>query len=163
MRAAFDPRGHVLAVSSGTAAWLWRVPENVLVGRITGVGASIAYSPDGKLLVSGGVGPGGGDGQRLTVTDVASRKQVTPPASESHCPSRVRGCGRRWAAVTSARASPGTPAGAAVAFARSRKKPDSTTSVAETDGGNVAPAAATSDGQTMASADADVNGQVRTS
>jgi hypothetical protein len=54
-------------------------------------------------------------------------------------------------------------AGAAVAFARSRKKPDSTTSVAETDGGNVAPAAATSDGQTMASADADVNGQVRTS
>ena len=54
-------------------------------------------------------------------------------------------------------------AGAAVAFARNRKKPDSTTSVAETDGANVAPAAATSDGQAMASADADVNGQVRTS
>jgi hypothetical protein len=37
--------------------------------------------------------------------------------------------------------------------------------VAETDAGNVAPAAATSGGQAMAStdADADVNGQVRTS
>jgi hypothetical protein len=54
-------------------------------------------------------------------------------------------------------------AGAAVAFARNRKKPDSVTSVAETDAGHVAPAAATSDGQAMASADADVNGQVRTS
>ena len=54
-------------------------------------------------------------------------------------------------------------AGAAVAFARNRKKPDSTTSVAETGGGHVAPAAATSDGQAMASADADVNGQVCTS
>jgi hypothetical protein len=54
-------------------------------------------------------------------------------------------------------------AGAAAAFARNRKKPDSITSVAETDAGNPAPAAATSDGQAAASADADVNGQVRTS
>ena len=54
-------------------------------------------------------------------------------------------------------------AGAAAAFARNRTKPDSVTSVAETDAGNVAPAAAASDGQAMASADADVNGQVRTS
>jgi hypothetical protein len=56
-------------------------------------------------------------------------------------------------------------AAAAAAFARNRKKPDSITSVAETDAGNVAPAAATSGGQAMAStdADADVNGQVRTS
>ena len=54
-------------------------------------------------------------------------------------------------------------AGAAVAFARNRKKLDSTTSVAETGGGHVAPAAATSDGQAMASTDADVNRQVRTS
>jgi hypothetical protein len=56
-------------------------------------------------------------------------------------------------------------AGAAAAFARNRKKPDSITSVAETDAGNVAPTAAASDGQAMAStdADADVNGQVRTS
>ena len=56
-------------------------------------------------------------------------------------------------------------AGAAAAFARNRTKPDSVTSVAETDAGHVAPAAATSDGQAMAStgADADVNGQVRTS
>jgi hypothetical protein len=56
-------------------------------------------------------------------------------------------------------------AGAAAAFARNRKKPDSMTSRAETDAGNVAPAAAISDGQTVASteADADVNGQVRTS
>ena len=41
-------------------------------------------------------------------------------------------------------------AGAAAAFARNRKKPDSRTSVAETDAGNVAPAAAASDGQAMA-------------
>ena len=56
-------------------------------------------------------------------------------------------------------------AGAAVGFARNRNKPDSMTSVAEADAGHVAPAAATSDGQAMAStdADADVNGQVRTS
>ncbi len=56
-------------------------------------------------------------------------------------------------------------AGAAAALVRNRKKPDSTTSVTETDAGNVAPAAAMSDGQAMAStdADADVNGQVRTS
>jgi hypothetical protein len=56
-------------------------------------------------------------------------------------------------------------AGAAAAVARNRTKPDSTASVAETDAGNVAPAAATSDGQAMASTDADteVNGQVRTS
>jgi hypothetical protein len=54
-------------------------------------------------------------------------------------------------------------AGAAAAFARNRKKPDSMTPVAETDTGNAAPAAATSDAQAMASADADVNGQVRTS
>jgi hypothetical protein len=54
-------------------------------------------------------------------------------------------------------------AGAAAALARNRKKPDSITPMAETDTGNVAPAAATSDGQAMASADADVNGQVRTS
>ena len=54
-------------------------------------------------------------------------------------------------------------AGAAAAVARNRTKPDSTAPVAETDAGNVAPAAATSDGQAMASADADVNGQVRTS
>jgi hypothetical protein len=54
-------------------------------------------------------------------------------------------------------------AGAAAAFARNRKRPDSRTSVAETDAGNVAPAAAASDGQAMAGADADVNGQVRTS
>ena len=31
---------------------------------------------------------------------------VTPPASASHCPSRTRGRGRRWAPVTSASASP---------------------------------------------------------
>jgi hypothetical protein len=56
-------------------------------------------------------------------------------------------------------------AGAAVGFARNRKKPDSLTSVAEADAGNVAPTAAMSDGQAMGStdADADVNGQVRTS
>jgi len=56
-------------------------------------------------------------------------------------------------------------AGAAVGFARNLKKPDSLTSVAEADAGNVAPTAATSDGQAMGStdADADVNGQVRTS
>jgi hypothetical protein len=54
-------------------------------------------------------------------------------------------------------------AGAAAAFACYRKRPDSMTSVAETDAGKVAPAAATSDGQAAASADADVNGQVRTS
>ena len=38
-------------------------------------------------------------------------------------------------------------AGAAAAVARNRTKPDSVTSVAETDAGNVAPAAATSDGR----------------
>jgi hypothetical protein len=56
-------------------------------------------------------------------------------------------------------------AGAAVGFARNRKKPDSLTSVAEADAGNTAPTAAMSDGQAMGStdADADVNGQVRTS
>jgi hypothetical protein len=54
-------------------------------------------------------------------------------------------------------------AGAAAAVARNRKKPDSITPAAETDAGDVAPAAATSDGQAMASADADVDGQVRTS
>jgi hypothetical protein len=54
-------------------------------------------------------------------------------------------------------------AGAAAALARNRKKPGSITSAAETDAGHVAPAAATSDGQAMASADADVNGQVPTS
>jgi hypothetical protein len=54
-------------------------------------------------------------------------------------------------------------AGAAAAVARNRKKPDSMTSAAETDAGNVAPAPATSDGRAMASADADVDGQVRTS
>jgi hypothetical protein len=54
-------------------------------------------------------------------------------------------------------------AGAAVAFARNRKKPDSVTPAAETDAGNVAPAAATSDGQATASTDADVDGQVRSS
>jgi hypothetical protein len=53
--------------------------------------------------------------------------------------------------------------GAAAAFARNRNKPDSTTPAADTDAGGVAPAATTSDGQAMASADADVNGQVRTS
>jgi hypothetical protein len=45
-------------------------------------------------------------------------------------------------------------AGAAAALTRNRKKPDSTTPVAEPHAGNVAPAAATSDGQEMASADA---------
>jgi hypothetical protein len=56
-------------------------------------------------------------------------------------------------------------AGAAAAFARNRMKPDSATSVAETDAGKVAPATAMSDGQAMAStgAGADVDGQVRTS
>jgi hypothetical protein len=54
-------------------------------------------------------------------------------------------------------------AAAAAAFARNRKQPDSITPVAETDAVNMAPAAATSDGQAMASTDADVNGQVRAS
>ena len=54
-------------------------------------------------------------------------------------------------------------AGAAAALARNRTKPDSTTPVAETGAGNVAPAAATSDGQAKDSTDADVNRQVRTS
>jgi len=54
-------------------------------------------------------------------------------------------------------------AGAAAALARHRTKPDSVTPVAETDAGNVAPAAATSDEQAMGSADADANGQARTS
>jgi hypothetical protein len=54
-------------------------------------------------------------------------------------------------------------AGAAAAFARNRKKPDPTASVAETDAGNLAPAAVASGGQAMVGADADVNGQVRTS
>ena len=54
-------------------------------------------------------------------------------------------------------------AGAAVAFARNRMKPDSVTPATETDAGDVAPAAATSDGQATASTDADVNGQVRSS
>jgi hypothetical protein len=52
---------------------------------------------------------------------------------------------------------------AAAAFARNRKKADSIASMADTDAGNVAPAAATGDGHAMASADTDVNGQVRTS
>jgi len=56
-------------------------------------------------------------------------------------------------------------AGAAVGFARNLKKPDSLTSVADADAGDVAPTAAMSDGQAMGStdADADVNEQVRTS
>jgi hypothetical protein len=52
-------------------------------------------------------------------------------------------------------------AGAAAALVRNRTKPDSTTSAAATDAGNVAPATAMSDGQAMASTGAD--GQVRTS
>ena len=54
-------------------------------------------------------------------------------------------------------------AGAAAAFARNRMKKDSTAPVAETGPGDAAPAAATDDGQAMASADADLDGQVRTS
>ena len=54
-------------------------------------------------------------------------------------------------------------AGAAAAFARNRMKRHSTTPVAETDTGDAAPAAATNDGQAMASADAEVDGQVRSS
>jgi hypothetical protein len=56
-------------------------------------------------------------------------------------------------------------ASAAAALVRHRKKPDSIIPAAETGAGNVAPAAATSDGQAMAStdADADVNAQVRIS
>jgi len=54
-------------------------------------------------------------------------------------------------------------AGAAAALARNRMKKDSTTPVTDTDPGDAAPAAATDDGQAMASADAEVDGQVRTS
>jgi hypothetical protein len=56
-------------------------------------------------------------------------------------------------------------AGAAAAFVRNRKKPDSANSAAATDAGNVAPATAMSDGQATAGsgADADADGQVRTS
>ena len=54
-------------------------------------------------------------------------------------------------------------AGAAAAFARNRKQSDSISPVAVTDAVNMASGAATSDGQAMASTDADVNGQVRTS
>ena len=56
-------------------------------------------------------------------------------------------------------------AGAGAALVRNRKKPDSATTAAATDAGNVAPATAMSDGQAMAStgADADADGQVRTS
>ena len=55
--------------------------------------------------------------------------------------------------------------GAAAALVRNRKKPDSATPAADADAGNVAPATAMSDGQAMAStgADADADGQVRTS
>jgi hypothetical protein len=53
---------------------------------------------------------------------------------------------------------------AAAVLARNRKKTDVTTSAAEADADDVAPAAEMSDRQEMAStgADADVNGQVRT-
>jgi len=54
-------------------------------------------------------------------------------------------------------------AGAAAAFARNRMKRQSTTPEAETDTGDVAPAAAATDGQAMAGPGADVDGQVRTS
>ena len=56
-------------------------------------------------------------------------------------------------------------AGAAAAILRNRKKPDTATPADETDSANVAAAGATSDGQAMASTDADagVNAQVRTS
>lgn len=56
-------------------------------------------------------------------------------------------------------------AGAVAALVRNRRKPDVTTAAAEADAGNAARAAETRDGQTKAStdADADVNGQVRTS
>src|SRR6266487_5217752 len=55
-------------------------------------------------------------------------------------------------------------ASAAAVLARNRTKPDVTTSAAEADADDVAPAAEMSDRQEMAStgADADVNGQVRT-
>ena len=55
-------------------------------------------------------------------------------------------------------------AGAAAALIRNRKKPDSATPAA-TDAGNAAPGAAISDGQATVStgADADADGQVRTS
>jgi hypothetical protein len=54
-------------------------------------------------------------------------------------------------------------ASAVAALVRNRRKPDSTTSAAEADAGDVAPAAQRRDGQAGTSADADVNGQVRTS
>jgi hypothetical protein len=56
-------------------------------------------------------------------------------------------------------------AGAAATFVRNRKKPDSANSAAATDAGHVAPATAMSDGQATAGsgADADADGQVRTS
>ena len=55
-------------------------------------------------------------------------------------------------------------AGAVAALVRNRRKPDVTTSAADADADDVAPAAEMGDGQEMAStgADADVNGQVRT-
>ncbi len=58
-----------------------------------------------------------------------------------------------------------TAAASAVAvLVRHRRKPDFTTSAAESDADNMAPAAETDDGPAMAStdADADVNGKVRT-
>jgi hypothetical protein len=55
--------------------------------------------------------------------------------------------------------------GATAALVRNRKKPDSATAAAAADAGDVAPATAMSDAQAMAStgAEADVDGQVRTS
>ena len=71
---------------------------------------------------------------------------------------------RKLAGISLITAAASAAAAAAAVLVRNRRKPDVTTSAAESDADDVAPAAEMSDKQEMAStgADADVNGQVRT-
>lgn len=74
---AFSPDGGTLAAAddNGTVRF-WKLSNGEPVGRIVGAGDKIAYSPDGKLLVSGSL-----LSKRVALFDVASRAQIGRPLS----------------------------------------------------------------------------------
>ena len=101
---AFSPDGGTIASSDGRSIRLFTLPEGTAAGSIRGVGDDagdeLAYSPDGKLLVSAPLING-----NLQLYDVARQAPIGGPLSTERAPSTSP------SARTVARSHPPAPTG----------------------------------------------------